>query len=234
VKFATCSQGAPGTVENNLGCQAGSPASKLAGVWPVNGYADRSIVRLGNKTSLHSTWKRKNYPMIPPRNHPGGSVVAARMGQLLTGADRFVKGYNNDRTHKALWRCHDEFGDHVEELQEHRLTVNHDMEENTPACLRLSQYNNYKLPPNDPRRNKRLIRRLESNRQGTLRIDVKTLLREAISRLGVSGVKSAIYNEFVFQGSTVTSLTQSFILIISFVSGVPLRITFRKLTFLMP
>jgi hypothetical protein len=68
----------------------------------------------------------------------------------------------------------DEFGEHMADLQEHRLTVNHEMEENSPSCLRLAQYNNYKLASDDPNRNKRLIRRLESNKQGTLQLYFNT------------------------------------------------------------
>lgn len=70
-------------------------------------------------------------------------------------------------THKGYV---DEFGEEVQELTEHHLPVSHVVDENSPSCLRISQYNNYKLPAGDPRRDKRLIRRMIADRRGSLRM----------------------------------------------------------------
>jgi hypothetical protein len=64
----------------------------------------------------------------------------------------------------------DEFGKQVAELFEHRFAVNHVLETNTAVCLQFAQFNNYGLPPTDPRRNQRLAKRIWTDRRGTIRL----------------------------------------------------------------
>lgn len=64
----------------------------------------------------------------------------------------------------------DSFGHKVGELHPHRLVVNHTIEVNTPESLRFCQYNNYRLAPDDPNRDTRLVKQVTSDRQGTLRV----------------------------------------------------------------
>ncbi len=61
-------------------------------------------------------------------------------------------------------------GTHVEELHEHRFAANHVIETNTPERLQFAQYNNYRLAADDPGRNRRLVKRISTDRQGTIRI----------------------------------------------------------------
>jgi hypothetical protein len=68
----------------------------------------------------------------------------------------------------------DQFGNYVSFLHEHRLVVSHVMEENSASALRFSNYNNYGLAANDPGRNKKLVHRVNSNRQGALGLYINT------------------------------------------------------------
>ena len=60
------------------------------------------------------------------------------------------------------------------ELHEHRLAVNHVVEINTPQRLQFAQYNNYRLAADAPGRNKKLVKRISSDRHGTLRMYYNT------------------------------------------------------------
>jgi hypothetical protein len=68
----------------------------------------------------------------------------------------------------------DRFGNHVRELHAHRLVVNHKVEVNTPDKLQFAQFNNYGLEPNDPRRDTRLVKRITTDRHGTIRLYYNT------------------------------------------------------------
>ena len=68
----------------------------------------------------------------------------------------------------------DRFGNHVRELHAHRLVVNHKVEINTPDKLQFAQFNNYRLKRDDPDRNKRLVKRITTDRQGTIRLYYNT------------------------------------------------------------
>ena len=74
----------------------------------------------------------------------------------------FQEGYHN--------RFVDKQGHLVQELHAHRLVVNHVIEENTPEKLQFAQYNNYGLAKDDQARNTKLIKRVTSDRRGTLRL----------------------------------------------------------------
>jgi hypothetical protein len=69
---------------------------------------------------------------------------------------------------------HLNFTDHagllVPELHEHRFAANHVIETNTPGRLQFAQFNNYRLTAGDPRRNQRLVKRVSTDRQGTIRL----------------------------------------------------------------
>lgn len=64
----------------------------------------------------------------------------------------------------------DKNGNLVRELHAHRLVVNHLIEENSPERLQFAQFNNYGLAKNDPERDSRLVKRVTTDRQGTLRL----------------------------------------------------------------
>jgi hypothetical protein len=64
----------------------------------------------------------------------------------------------------------DRFGNLVRELHTHRLVVNHKIEVNTPDKLQFAQFNNYGLLRDDLDRDKRLVKRITTNRQGTIRL----------------------------------------------------------------
>ena len=48
--------------------------------------------------------------------------------------------------------------------------MNHTIEENTPNKLQFAQFNNYRLPKDHPDRNKKLVKRVITDRKGTLRL----------------------------------------------------------------
>lgn len=62
----------------------------------------------------------------------------------------------------------DSRGNRVRELHAHRLVVNHVVEENTPERLRFAQFNNYGPKRDDPTRNTKLVKRVTTDRRGTL------------------------------------------------------------------
>ena len=64
----------------------------------------------------------------------------------------------------------DKAGKLVRELHAHRLVVNHTIEENSPERLQFAQFNNYGLKKNDPSRDTRLVKRVTTDRHGTLRL----------------------------------------------------------------
>ena len=64
----------------------------------------------------------------------------------------------------------DSAGRAVRELHAHRLVVNHTIEENSPQRLQFAQFNNYRLPKDHPDRDKKLVKRVTTNRNGKLRI----------------------------------------------------------------
>jgi hypothetical protein len=68
----------------------------------------------------------------------------------------------------------DRFGRQVGELHAHRLVVNHRVEVNTPEKLQFAQYNNYGLKPDDPTRNSRLVKRITTDRRGSIRLYYNT------------------------------------------------------------
>lgn len=61
-------------------------------------------------------------------------------------------------------------GQFVHELHAHRLVVNHLIETNTPNKLQFVQYNNDGLTKGNPLRNTKLVKRVTTDRRGTLRI----------------------------------------------------------------
>ena len=64
----------------------------------------------------------------------------------------------------------DKAGDLVRELHAHRLVVNHTIEENSPERLQFAQFNNYRLPKGHPDRDTKLVKRVTTDRKGTLRL----------------------------------------------------------------
>lgn len=61
-------------------------------------------------------------------------------------------------------------GEFVRELHAHRLVVNHVIEVNTPEKLQFAQFNNDGLAKDDPQRDTKLVKRVTSDRHGTLHI----------------------------------------------------------------
>ena len=74
----------------------------------------------------------------------------------------FQEGYHTDYKDKS--------GKIVRELHAHRLVVNHTIEENLPEHLQFAQFNNFRLPKNHPDRNSKLVKRVTTDRNGTLRL----------------------------------------------------------------
>lgn len=68
----------------------------------------------------------------------------------------------------------DASGKHVDALYEHLLVVNQVLQANRPDCLAFAQYNNYGLSPRDPRFGTRLVKRVESDRHGAIRLYYNT------------------------------------------------------------
>ncbi len=82
--------------------------------------------------------------------------------QFKTHPWDFQEGLHHNYTNKR--------GEHVRELHEHRLVVNHVIEVNTPEKLQFAQFNNDGLAKDDPQRDTKLVKRITSDRHGTLRI----------------------------------------------------------------
>ena len=61
-------------------------------------------------------------------------------------------------------------GEYVRELHAHRLVVNHVIEANTSEKLQFAQFNNDGLAKDDPQRDSKLVKRITSDRHGTLRL----------------------------------------------------------------
>lgn len=64
----------------------------------------------------------------------------------------------------------DSLGRKVKELHAHRLVVNHKIEVNTPEKLQFAQFNNYGLKKDHPDRDTKLVKRITSDRKGTLTV----------------------------------------------------------------
>lgn len=64
----------------------------------------------------------------------------------------------------------DKSGHVVRELHAHRLVVNHTIEVNSPERLQFAQFNNYRLPKDHPDRDTKLVKRVTTDRKGTLRL----------------------------------------------------------------
>jgi hypothetical protein len=74
----------------------------------------------------------------------------------------FQEGYHENYTNKG--------GDIMRELHMHRLVVNHVVEVNTSAKLQFAQFNNDELATGDALWNTRLVKRVTTDRQGTVRL----------------------------------------------------------------
>ena len=59
----------------------------------------------------------------------------------------------------------------VSELHRHRFVVNHKLEADTPDKLQFAQFNNEGLKPGDPDWNTRFVKRITSNRKGTIHVE---------------------------------------------------------------
>jgi hypothetical protein len=68
----------------------------------------------------------------------------------------------------------DKFGDYVEELYEHRFNISGQLLVDDPDRLHIAIFNNYKLEEDDPMYNKRLVRSIDSNRKGKIRLYFNT------------------------------------------------------------
>lgn len=113
--------------------------------------------------------------MSPPESEEFLKDAAFDAGFVSCDVAQSVPPGPRDRVHWMVYegkheKYTDEHGRYVENLLDHRLAFNHVLDENSPSRLQISQYNNYGLAPEDPRRNKRLIRRVASNRKGVLRL----------------------------------------------------------------
>lgn len=91
---------------------------------------------------------------------PEGPVKA--LPEFKTHPWDFQEGLHHNYTNKR--------GEHVRELHAHRLVVNHVLEVNTPEKLQFAQFNNDGLAKDDPQRDTKLVKRITSDRHGTLRI----------------------------------------------------------------
>jgi len=68
----------------------------------------------------------------------------------------------------------DALGNRVRELHAHRLVVNHVIEVNSPDKLQFAQYNGYGQETNTPPRDRRLVKRVTTDRKGTCRLYYNT------------------------------------------------------------
>ncbi|MHB8898171.1 MAG: hypothetical protein ACYC6Y_05450 [Thermoguttaceae bacterium] len=74
----------------------------------------------------------------------------------------FQEGYHENYTNPQ--------GEKVRELHMHRLVVNHVVEVNTPEKLQFAQFNNDGLAKDDPARDTKLVKRVTTDRRGTIRL----------------------------------------------------------------
>ncbi len=91
---------------------------------------------------------------------PEGPVK--NLASFQTHSWDFQEGLHHNYTNKR--------GEYVRELHTHRLVVNHVIEVNTPEKLQFAQFNNDGLAKDDPQRNTKLVKRITSDRRGTLRL----------------------------------------------------------------
>jgi hypothetical protein len=77
-----------------------------------------------------------------------------------------------------------ETGQVIKELHRHRFVVNHWLEANSPDKLQFAQFNNEGLAPSNPAWNKRLVKRITSDRHGAIRVyyNSKNDIRNAATR----------------------------------------------------
>lgn len=74
----------------------------------------------------------------------------------------FEEGYHEKFT--------DRFGQYVERLYQHELCINHKIITNSPDCLEFVQYNNYGLAKDDPLYDTRLVKRIKTDKKGTVSV----------------------------------------------------------------
>jgi hypothetical protein len=74
----------------------------------------------------------------------------------------FEEGLHHDFTNSE--------GKRVKELHEHRFVVNHKLEANRPDLLQFAQFNNQGLKRDSPERDKKLVKRITSNRKDSIRV----------------------------------------------------------------
>jgi hypothetical protein len=79
---------------------------------------------------------------------------------------KFQEGVHRDYT--------DESGTHVGELFEHRFNISGQVLEESPERLHIAIYNNYRLREDDPLYNKRLVRSVDTDRKGKIRLYFNT------------------------------------------------------------
>lgn len=89
-----------------------------------------------------------------------------------------IPDYPNDQVWMFQEGVHknftDRYGEYVEELYEHRFNVSGQVLADTPGRLYVAIYNNYKLDKNDPLYNRRLVRSVDSDRNGKIRLYFNT------------------------------------------------------------
>lgn len=131
-----------------------------------------------------------------------GTCAAADMQELLQDT-AFSRGFASYECEKAIpngkkeekyWifqegvhqNYTDEKGDTIKNLREHLLAVNHVIDKNSSESLVFSQYNNTGLLPGNARWNTRLIRRVDSDRRGMLKLYFNSLneIRNAATSYG--------------------------------------------------
>lgn len=91
---------------------------------------------------------------------PEGPVK--QLGGFKTHPWDFQEGLHHNYTNKR--------GEFIRELHSHRLVVNHVIEVNTPEKLQFAQFNNDGLAEGDPARDTKLVKRVTTDRRGTLRL----------------------------------------------------------------
>lgn len=91
---------------------------------------------------------------------PEGPVK--RLASFQTHPWDFQEGLHHDYINKR--------GEKVRELHTHRLVVNHLIEADTPEKLQFAQFNNDGLGKDDPQRDTKLVKRVTTDRRGTLRL----------------------------------------------------------------
>lgn len=79
----------------------------------------------------------------------------------------FEEGLHHDYTDPIT-------GKRVSDLHRHRFVVNHKLEADTPDKLQFAQFNNEGLKPGDPAWDTKLVKRITSNRRGTIQVYYNT------------------------------------------------------------